>query len=360
MPEVTTVSEADYASLAAYLAEFPDDDTGDAESWLRRMRCWWDRNPAFDEAFARGWLLREDDAIVGFLGAIPWRFRLGGQDTTVFAGTTWRVLPEYRGSSIALKRRQMDEHGDVLHLSTTPRAEVERLLKVLGYLPLRQASGIEFHSDIILNFEKLLRVKLNGRRSARMLAKRAAAPLETIQLLRTRRLRRCAHENVRRLARADGAFDELWERTKDRFSSTHVRTADVVNWYCFASGESDKTLLGYFEGGRLAGWMVFLATERRGMRFFECVDLWTEPGPRREMIVGALVEKARRYAEPRGFDRLYLPHFDLRTEAAYRRLGLLRAGGPPRPGLVLGPSELMRQLAPSDSYLVLAEGDYGL
>ncbi len=40
---------------------------------------WWDLNPAYDDAFTRGWLLREQGEIVGFLGSIPWKFQLGGQ-----------------------------------------------------------------------------------------------------------------------------------------------------------------------------------------------------------------------------------------------------------------------------------------
>lgn len=360
MPEVSSVSEADYAELSVFLAAFPGDESGDAASWLRRMRSWWDLNPAYDGAQARGWILRDGGAIVGFLGAIPWRFRIGGRETTVFGGTTWRVLPEYRGSSFALKRRQMDEHGDALHLSTTPRAEVERLLKRLGYAPMREGRDPEFHSAIILDFGKLLRAKLGGGAAARGLAQCAALPLRALQSLRMRRLRRSAHRNVRQLDRADARFDELWERTKDRFPSTHVRNAAAINWYCFGSPEFEKSLLGYFEGDRLAGWIVFLATERRGMRFFECVDLWTEPGPRREMIIGALIEKGRRVAKAGGFDRVYLPHFDRRIEAAYRHLGLLRMSGPARPGLVTGPEALMLALRPSNAYLVLAEGDYGL
>ena len=360
MPEISHVSLTDYAALSTFLADFPGDESGRADSWLRRMQTWWDLNPAFDEDFARGWLLREQDKIVGFLGAIPWKFQLGGRETTVFAGTTWRVLPEYRGMSIALKRRQMEEHGDVLHLSTTPRAEVERLLKLLGYAPMRSGEGDEPHSAIILDFEKLVRAKLNGRASARALAKGAAPALGAIQKLRTRRLRRCAHEKVREVHRADAAFDDLWERTRSRYPSTHVRTADAINWYCFSSPDFEKTLLGYFDGDRLAGYAVFLSTERRGVRFFECVDLWIESGPRRDVVLGALIEKARRFAEEASFDRIYLPHFDHTTAATYDRLGLLQMRGPRRPGFYMGPSELMQQMTPANSYLVLAEGDYGL
>lgn len=360
MPEVSRVSEADYAALSEFLADFPDDETGNADAWLRRMRTWWDLNPAYEHAFSRGWLLRDQGEIVGFLGSIPWKFQLDGNETTVFGGTTWRVLPDYRGMSLALKRRQMDEQEDSLHFSTTPRAEVERLLKRLGYAPMRGGQGHETHSTIILNFEKMLRARFNGRTSGKIVAKRAAQLLRAYQKLRLRRLGRCAHEKVREIHQADEAFDDLWERTRSRYPSTHVRTADAINWYCFSSPEFEKTLLGYFDGGRLAGYIVFLAAKRRGMRIFECVDLWIEPGPRREVILGALVEKARRFAAKASFDLICLPHFDRTTAATYRQLGLLQRSAPRRPGFYMGPRELMHQLTPANSYIVLAEGDYGL
>jgi hypothetical protein len=360
MPEVSRVSEADYAALSRFLAAFPDDESGSAKAWLNRMRSWWDLNPAYDDSFARGWMLRERGKIVGFLGSIPWKFQLGGRETTVFAGTTWRVLPEYRGMSIALKRRQMDEHEDVLHFSTTPRAEVERLLTRLGYEPMRRGQGDETHSVIVLDFEKWLRTRLKGRASAEVIAKRAARPLKAFQKLRMRRLGRCAHHKVRELHEADAAFDDLWQRTRTRYPTTNVRTSEAVNWYCFSAPESGKKLLGYFDGERLAGYMVLLPAERRGLRILECVDLWIEPGPRREVVLGALVEKGRRFAEKESFDLLHLPHFDRRTAAAYGRLGLLQRRGPRRPAFYMGPSELMHQLTPGNSYIVLAEGDYGL
>ncbi len=360
MPEVAPVSLTDYAALSAFLADFPDDETGSAEAWLSRMRTWWDLNPAFDEALARGWLLREKGEIVGFLGSIPWKFQLDGHETTVFAGTTWRVLPDFRGMSFALKRRQMDEQVDALHLSTTPRAEVGRLLMKLGYAPMRGGLDDEMHSSIILNVEKMLRLKLNGTPAARAIAISATPALKLLQKLKSRRLGRCAHEKVRELDRADAAFDDLWERSRARYPSTHVRTSEAINWYCFSTPGLQKSLLGYFDGGRLAGYIVFLPAERRGLRIFECVDLWIEPGPRREVILGALVEKARRYAAAASFDLVHLPHFDRASAATYRRLGLLQRSGPRRPGYFMGPTALMNQMAPENSYFVLAEGDYGL
>ncbi len=231
MAEVSRVSLTDYAALSAFLAAFPGDEAGSEGAWLRRLQAWWDRNPAFHDDHARGWLLREKDQIVGFLGSIPWKFQLGGRETTVFAGTTWRVLPEHRGMSFALKRRQMDEQGEALHFSTTPREEVQRLLTRLGYAPMRDGEGEEPHSAILLNFGKLLRLKLKGRPAAAALAERAAPVFAALQAMRLRRLRRADHDKVRELDRADEAFDELWRRTRHRYPTTHVRSAAAINWY---------------------------------------------------------------------------------------------------------------------------------
>lgn len=360
MPEVAPVSLTDYASLSRFLTNFPDDESGNAVAWIDRMRSWWDLNPAYDPSLARGWLLREQGEIVGFLGSIPWRFQLDGLETTVFAGTTWRVLPDYRGLSFALKRRQMDEQAGALHLSTTPRAEVARLLAKLGYTPLHDGTDDETHSAIFLNVAKVLRLKLDGKPAARVLARHAAPALNAFQHFRLRRLRNCAHEKVRELPRADAAFDELWERTRTQHPSTHVRTAEAVNWYCFSTAGRRKSLLGYFDGDRLAGYMILLPAERRGLRICECVDLWIEAGPAREWILGALVEKARQCAVAASFDLVHLPHFGRATAAAYRGFGLLPRTGPQRPAFYTGPTALMERVTPANSYFVLAEGDYGL
>ena len=360
MPEVSSVSEADYPELASFLAAFPDVESASADSWRSRMCAWWDLNPAFVDGYTRGWLLRDNGRIVGFLGSIPWRFRLGGNETTVFAGTTWRVLPEFRGMSILLKRRQMDEHQEVLHFSTTPRPEVARILNLLEYERIRRGTGTETHTAILLNVEKILRLKFRNSAWSKTIAKSLAPPLKAIQAIRMRRLGQCAHDNVRELGSAGETFDDLWRRTRDRYPSTNVRTAAAVNWYCFSSTAFEKKLFGYFDGEKLTGYIIFLSTERRGMKFFECVDLWIDPEAGRDEILGALIEKARQCAVQGSFDRVHLPHFNRETAASYRNLGLLEMKGRRKPGFYKGPRQMMDQLTPPNSYFVLAQGDYGL
>jgi hypothetical protein len=193
-----------------------------------------------------------------------------------------------------------------------------------------------------------------------MLAKVLAPVFGVIQSFRTRKLKHYKHDRVREVARADGAFDELWNRTRMKYSNTNVRTSEAINWYCFSTKEIKKTLFGYYEGGKLCGYMVFLSTEMRGMKFFECVDLWIEPKGGQGEVLGALVERARRCAELDSFDRVFLPHFDRQTAASYSRLGLPRMRARKRPEFFKGPRQLMEKITPANSYFVLAQGDYGL
>jgi hypothetical protein len=270
------------------------------------------------------------------------------------------VLPEFRGASVALKRRQMDEHAHVLHFSTTPTVEVARMLELLGYATFYRGPNDGDHSAVILDFEKLLRLKLQDAFLGETLAKCLAPVLSAIQSYRLRNLRQYKQVKVRELERAGKEFDDLWNRTRTRYANTSVRTADAINWYCFSSREFEKTLLGCFKGEKLVGYMIFLSTEKRGMKFFECVDSWVEPGSDQAKVRGALVEKARRCAEQGSFDRVFLPHFDRETADSYAKLGLIAMRSWGKPGFFKGPQPLMEQILTADSYFVLAEGDYGL
>lgn len=365
VPEVSKVYPADYAELAAFLADFPGDKSKSAASWRNRMRTWWELNPAYAHGLTRGWLLRQDGKIVGFFGSIPWRFQLGGAETTVFAGTTWRVLAEYRGMSMTLKRRQMEDHKGALHFSTTPRPEVARMLGLLGYKLIARGPDSGNHGAIILNYRKVLRLKLKDGFPGKVLAACLAPVLRAAQAFRLRHLKRYGQGNIQELHNASEAFDELWNRTRTKYSNTHVRTADAVNWYCFSSKETEKRLFGYFDGDSLLGYMICMPTELRGMTFFQCVDLWldTSPGNQdqgQDEVLGALVEKARQCAVKSSFDRVFLPHFDHDVAASLKRIGVPAMRVNRRPEFFRGPRNIMEKITAENSYFVLAEGDYGL
>ncbi len=360
MPELSTVRTGDYEELASFLANFPGQEKHSPHWWLSRLRAWWDLNPAFAGSFSRGWLLRDKSRIVGFFGAIPWKMQLSGKESIAFGGTTWRMLPEFRGMGMALKSRQMDEHKEVLHMSVNTRREIIPLVKLLRYQEIDRGAGADKQSLLVVDFKKVLRGKF-GNGAADAIATKIFAPCAAaLQSLRTRHLRQSTGLTVKELSRADESFDRLWERTRARFVNTNVRTAATVNWYCFSIEAFRKKLLGCYDGDRLVGYMILLREESPAMRAFECVDLWMDAEADEEKILAALVAKAEQCARENGFDRVVFPHFNQHTAALYARLGLLARPAWKRNEYFKAPPHIAGNITSANSYFVGAQGDFGV
>ena len=134
MSWVDLVSDQDYEALAAFLARFPDEKRG-PEFWRRRLAHWWEDNPAFSQETQRGWVVRDNDSIVGFLGNIPSLFKLRDQTVVVFNASTWRVLPEFRGRSLELLGQLMACSKDTISFITTSGRPVLDILDNLKFEP---------------------------------------------------------------------------------------------------------------------------------------------------------------------------------------------------------------------------------
>src|SRR5437867_3956162 len=98
MTELRPVQPQDYTALSQFLRDFRV--SREPAFWLRRMRHWWEDNPAFSPALERGWLLEDNRRIVGFLGVIPRLIETpAGLGVSSNTTTSW-VLPEYRRHSL--------------------------------------------------------------------------------------------------------------------------------------------------------------------------------------------------------------------------------------------------------------------
>jgi len=358
--DVSVLRSEEYDELATFMAGFPGVRPRSAIDWQSRLRTWWDLNPAYEPAFPKGWVLREDGRIAGFFGSIPLRMQLGGEETTAFAATSWRVLPEHRGKSLTLKLRQLAAHKEQLHFSTTPRDDLVPLLQKLGYQRIERGETADTQSVVLLDCEKFLRFRFGDGAIGAVGAAIGAPILDAVQSFRTKRLGVARGDEVRELSSADAAFDDLWRRTRSRFANTNVRTAAMVNWYCFAMQPVDKKLLAYFERDRLLGYMVLLLKEEPTRRLMECVDVWIDPAAGEARVLAGLVAEGAASARRGGFERVLFPHFDARTARLYGELGLLRGPAWAKREYVKGPRPLLDGLTPDRTYFVRAQGDYGL
>jgi len=360
MARVAVVRPEDYERLATFMAAFPGVKPCTAARWRSRMAAWWDRNPAFQESFPRGWVVDDDGTIAGFFGSIPLKMQLGGTEATVFCTTTWRVAAEHRGKTLELKLRQLKAHEKHLHFSTTPMKDLVPLLQRFKYRQVERGPDAKYQSQLIFDCANFWRVHYRDRPGVARLATVVAPALAAFQAIRTRGLKDGTVADVRELTHADAAFDALWQRTRTRFANTNVRTAETVNWYCFTIQPVDRKLFAAYVRGELVGYLVLLVKEEPMLRYVECVDAWIDPATDEAAVLAALLARAADAARRENFDRLMFPHFDAHTAALLRALGLIRGPAWERREYYKGPAALMDLITPENSYFVRAQGDYGL
>lgn len=251
--------------------------------------------------------------------------------------------------------RKHQAHKSALVFSTTPSRLVAKLHTPRGYQPISGIQGTSERSIFILDYGKLIQQKFSGI-GGKFLASFLGPCFVPYRNFQFRLLNRRGIK-VRKLGKAEACFDELWTRTKNRYLHTNVRDAESINWYCFSS-PFEKTLLGCFIKGRLAGFMIVMPDETSA-GLLNCMDLWLDPEENERQIAGALIAKAAQVARGVGMDRVWIPHFNQHLAEILRRMPL-----PTRPmenqGFYYGPKETLSRITPASSFFVSAQGDQGL
>lgn len=356
MNAVLPVLKEDYNALAQFLADFQDETRG-AQFWLNRFEFWWDNNPAFTPEGARGWLDKEGDKIVGFLGNIPTYFQLAGETIIAFNATTWRVLPEYRNRSMNLFLKLSVAAKESILFDTTPTKEVARILEMFKYQPLpREDYRRSFIIIDFTKFKRALRLELGGK-IIHSLTAEAMAILKPWQYLRLKRIKPRPALQVKEIQKADAAFDDLWERTKTIYSHTNVRSAEAVNWYCFGDKNQPKNLFGCYHDGRLAGFIILRILEGRKIRKFEALDLWIDPAA--GGVVEALIDFAVQYAREHDISVLILPHFSRELGKRICRFAFPDRNAAPRREYFKYDPQRNLEFNSRNSYFVTLQGDLG-
>ena len=273
----------DYPALAAFNSLFEGDGRSENE-WLDRFKYWWDDNPAYDESWKRGFLLLDDENIVGFVGSFPTLFKHGNSVKKAFNGTTWRVLPAYRKYSIDLwtYNREVSKHH--LSFNTTPTDDVIKMIKRLKYF--RHPWGKDCYSYVIANAKEY----------GKMLPKKypqnlRLAMAQGMKLWQSIRLRKkfsglCVRDS---LIHAED-IDDLWQRTKDQFAFSNVRDSKAVNWY-----RKGKEIRYIYQDKKLVAYAIYIKSihSKSACSIYNCVDFWYESEIGLSDIFAALIHYDR-------------------------------------------------------------------
>ena len=154
--ELLEVTQNDYDSLCS-LFIISGDKRG-IPFWHERFRLWWDNNPACGENVEKGWILKDGQQIVGFLGNVPSLFQFNGEKTLVYNTTMWEVLPEYRNKSMQLLFSFLKAAKNTIFFCTTPSDEVEKILNRLKFQTLPR--DVNDRSVVLINPKNFLKSRL--------------------------------------------------------------------------------------------------------------------------------------------------------------------------------------------------------
>lgn len=213
------------------------------EVWARRLEHWWDENPFAQACPARGWVLRYEGAVVGFMGLIPASYVVDGQSCAAYMASTWRVDERHRNASLPmfmkLKRLGMQH----LLVDTTPTPEVQLLMQRSGWTACRE---VRKHFLALGRPGQLL----HGRRLPRL------APELRVT---------CDLRQVTSMAAGEtrGRGIEKWV------------TLEYLRWFV-ASPMREHVFVGVLDpAGSLSSYLVLTPTHVRGVPAWMAVDHWT-------------------------------------------------------------------------------------
>lgn len=353
--DLLPLSAGDYEALTHYLVSFPG-ETRDSEFWRDRFRLWWDNNPVFSDAFEKGWVLKNRGDIIGFLGNFPTHFQLAGKPVIANNATTWRVSPNYRKYSLRLLYKQIDYSKETLLFMTTPSETVSRVAQTLKYQSIQR--GHQRTSVLITNFEKVLATFLFEKGVSRRVAKGLAPAFNFIQRFRLSPSPKGGEIEVREIFKADSSFDELWKRTRNRYAHTNIRTAEVINWYCFGSQNFRKKLFGVYRKDRLLVYAIFANYQDEKLNRLQCLDFWGEPGEK--VAVNCLVNSMREYAQKHSIDLIKFQGFSRELSSLFQELGLFKIPSREAHEYFKIKLKLSDPLAGHNTYFTYMLGDAGL
>lgn len=293
-----TIREAVLGDCAAVTAlqhrlglRVPADDAENHRSWERL----WERNPTVRESAAAlplGWVLEDDSRIVGFVGNIPMRYRLGDEVLTVGTARGWAVDRAYRTQTADLVRRYFEQPQADLLLITTASGAVERRARQMGAEPLPQRD-YERVFFWVTNPAGFLAAAFRKKGLASVLSailSRVGAPALALlcAVARRRPGKRIPgmEPRVVPLGEVGPEFDALWDtKCREDRRLLSFRTAADLWWHFESIAEKGGlTLLACRREGRLAGYAAIVRDHTpEGLVRARIVDLFVD-GDDRDVI----------------------------------------------------------------------------
>ncbi len=271
MINIREVSEEDLDSLSDYLPAQPPFLNTTKDIWVRRFRTWWDLNPAYNTQCSMGWIVVSGTQILGFIGNVPLKYCVYGEEQTAAAAVAWYVDPDVRGFfSLRLFSEYLSQKNVAVFLFNSDSNDLIRLVKKFGFqeyiLPIYQKKY--FH---ILNRRKVSSLLKDMRILKRVnnfpiLINMSVSIMQFFQEFMTGPRRTFCNQlqaeeySSSLCSFCDESFSRIQMSSTARCDIAMSRSQKVLNWIYFSPITPSKRIVIQCTHRRediLAGYMVF-------------------------------------------------------------------------------------------------------
>ncbi len=212
--------------------------------------------PISDDENLPVWLAKRGTRIAGQLAAIPVELTVAGETRPAIWILDLIVDPDFRRMGIAQKLVQAAETycPYILGVNTNEQ-HAPALLQKQGFVIVTKIP--RFHK-LLFPGEAFREITKIG--PLRPLTNLAFAPFRTGLK---------GGSQVRRLTEFDDAFDELWSEASAQWPCSVSRSAAMLNWQFKKQPNKKYEILGYFDDGKLFGYVVLFFRKENKHRAVE-------------------------------------------------------------------------------------------
>lgn len=278
MLELREATYDDHAGVMALFQEY-----GLATRPFTQWRRQWATNPlvtAQPGVWPIGWLLKQDEDIVGFFGSIPMAYELGGRRLSAAVAHSWVVASSCRTHSLELIGRYFAQTTPDFFLDTTASPLAAKIFKAFGAkeVPVPDLDSVHYWITDYPGFVGSVFHK-KGWPLGSLLKYPAGAALAISAALSQERTRpRSRAGRIIHLSAFDERFDIFWGNLRRAYPERllFVRDRSWLDWHFgLALTDGRARVLVCEQDGQMAGYaiMVERETEILGYKRSSLVDI---------------------------------------------------------------------------------------
>jgi hypothetical protein len=238
--------------------------------WLSRFTAWWIDNPYHFDYHDKGWIIKRENKIYGFLGCFTTALNSGQGQIEVNNIGSWCISKEARNYSLELFKRIINSTSNQIHFCTTGTDQVVEILQQFNFNSYVQ--GQRLMSGIIpLDYLSLACFKV-FKKGIKIPIITDVSRYFTQLVTKPKKLSVKPSFTIRKLSHSDKSqLDRFNESIKNISELTLQRNFKFFQWYVFNDTNFDKIALGVFKDNQLVSTSIFTILDRE-IKVLECLD----------------------------------------------------------------------------------------